>query len=219
MQSPDLVQANDEAPLDEESRLFLLRTFIKEDEALMDLLAGLRALALPDWRLVSGAIYQTIWNRLTGNPSGYGIKDYDVAYFDASDLSYEAEDRVIIRAEAALPKWAGRIEVRNQARVHLWYLERFGGPYPQLRSTDESLENYMCTTHAVAVRLEADDCLSVAAPFGLEDIFSLTIRPCKALATNRTNYAQKARRMARLWPELRILDWETGEPVCPDQLS
>ena len=53
--------------------------------------------------------------------------------------------------------------MRNQARVHLWYREKFGGAYPELTGTDESLENYMCTTHpAVAVRLEADDTLSVA---------------------------------------------------------
>nr|WP_321442597.1 nucleotidyltransferase family protein [uncultured Cohaesibacter sp.] len=219
MESPHLVKADaEESKLSEQERRFLLAQFVLEDESLMEILNGLRDIDLPDWRLVSGAIYQTVWNRLTGQPQGYGIKDYDVAYFDASDRSYEAEDGVIKRVEAARPKWQGRIEVRNQARVHLWYPERFGGPYPELKRTDESLENYMCTTHAVAVRLEADDSLSIAAPFGLEDIFSLTIRPCRRLPTNRTHYAEKARRMARHWPQLRILDWETEEPIRLDQL-
>ncbi|TLP47240.1 nucleotidyltransferase family protein [Cohaesibacter sp. CAU 1516] len=219
MESPHLIKANaQDNQLDEQERRFLLAQFVSEDDDLMEILTGLRALDLPDWRLVSGAIYQTVWNRLTGQPQGHGIKDYDVAYFDASDRSYEAEDAMIKRVEAAMPQWQGRIELRNQARVHLWYPERFGGSYPELKDTDESLENYMCTTHAVAVRLEDDDSLSIAAPFGLEDIFALTIRPCRKLPTNRTHYAEKAKRMARHWPHLRILDWETEEPVRPDQL-
>ena len=219
MDSPFVVRKDEkEETLDEGARRDLLIQLVRQDDQLMELLAGLRALDLPDWRLVSGAIYQTVWNRLTGRPQGHGIKDYDIAYFEPEDRSWDAEDRVIRMVDEALPLWQGRMEVRNQARVHLWYEKKFGGPYPELKCTDESLEHYMCTTHAVAVRLEADDSLSVAAPFGLEDIFSLTIRPCHALESNRTHYAEKARRMSRLWPELKILDWETGEPVRPEQL-
>src|SRR4029077_3000737 len=43
-------------------------------------------------------------------------------YFDASDLSYEPEDAVICRVKAALDEpLRSMIEVRNQARVHLWF--------------------------------------------------------------------------------------------------
>ncbi|SNY90336.1 hypothetical protein SAMN04515647_0500 [Cohaesibacter sp. ES.047] len=214
MESPFVVRNSETSEaMNEEQRRSLLVQIIRQDDQLMELLAGLRALALPDWRLVSGALYQTVWNRLTNRPQGHGIKDYDVAYFDASDRSYEAEDAVIRRVEESLAQWQGRIEVRNQARVHLWYPERFGGPYPELQNTDESLENYMCTTHAVAVRLEEDGEISVAAPYGLADIFSLTIRPCRKLPTNRTHYREKAERMLRLWPELKVLDWDSEEPL------
>ncbi len=219
MHSPFTIRTDNDSPeLSEEDRRFLLGRMIADDDHLMELLRALRELNLPDWRLVSGAIYQTVWNCLTGRPRGHGIKDYDIAYFDDRDLSYDAEDAVIKRVDKALPSWQGRIEVRNQARVHLWYPERFGGAYPQLSSTDQSLENYMCTTHAVAVRLEADDTLSIAAPFGLSDIFSLTIRPCHTLATNRQLYGEKAKRMLGNWPELSVLHWETGEPVRPDEI-
>lgn len=220
MESPFFVkpdQMNEEA-LTEEDRCFLLKRFVLEDPDLVVILEALQKLDLPDWRLVSGAVYQTVWNRLTGQSQGYGIKDFDIAYFDASDQSYEAEDAVIRAANAALPAYSERLEVRNQARVHLWYPERFGGAYPELSCTDESLENYMCTTHAVAVRLEADGDLSIAAPFGLEDIFSLTIRPCQKLRSNRNNYAVKAKRMIRLWPQLRVLDWESGQETKPHLL-
>ena len=75
-----------------------LETIIRSDPDLMGLLDYLREMALPQWRLVSGCLYQTVWNVLTRRPRGTGIQDYDVIYFDAADLSWEAEDAVIRRA-------------------------------------------------------------------------------------------------------------------------
>lgn len=218
MESPNLVAKNSDEKLDEEERRFLLARFVMEDPDLIEILRTLRELNLPDGWLVSGAIYQTVWNRLTGKSQGHGIKDFDIAYFDAAETSYEAEDQIIKQVNATMPHLADRLEVRNQARVHLWYPDKFGHPYPQLKSSADSLNYYMCTTHAVAVRLEEDDSLSIAAPFGLEDIFALTIRPCHALPSNVKHYTQKAKRMARLWPELKVLDWQTEQPVRLDTL-
>jgi hypothetical protein len=55
-------------------------------------------LCVPDWWLTAGAVFQTVWNVLDGRNPGAGIADYDLFYYDASDLSYEAEDAVIRRA-------------------------------------------------------------------------------------------------------------------------
>src|SRR5690242_19512503 len=83
---------------------------------LMRVLETARALDLPDWLVFSGAVYQPVLNRLTGRPPEYGLNDYDLAYFDPADLSYDAEDRVIRRAAAAFdPPLRGLVEVRNQA--------------------------------------------------------------------------------------------------------
>ena len=155
-----------------------LAAIVRADPGLMHVLTTVRALDLPDWRLVSGAVYQAVWNARTGRPAGYGVKDYDLAYFDASDLSYEAEDVVIKRVAAAFDEpFRSQVEVRNQARVHLWFQNRFGEPYEALGSTDEALGRFVAPTFAVGVRLEADDRLGIAAPFGLDDVFALTIRP------------------------------------------
>ena len=59
---------------------------ILSDPDLMALLAAVRSLRLPQWRLVAGCLYQTVWNALTGRTPGTGIKDYDLIYFDASDV-------------------------------------------------------------------------------------------------------------------------------------
>ena len=151
---------------------------VRADPGLMHVLRTVRALGLPDWRLVSGAVYQAVWNARTGRPAGYGIKDYDLAYFDGSDLSYEAEDEVIKRVAAAFDEpFRSQVEVRNQARVHLWFENRFGEPYEPLGSTDEALGRFVAPAFAVGVRLEADDAITVAAPFGLEDVFAMLVRP------------------------------------------
>ena len=183
-----------------------LEAIVRADADLMNILTLARGLDLADCWLVSGILYQTVWNALTRRPARYGQKDADLVYFDAGDLSYQAEDRVIRRAAAVFTDVSLPVEVRNQARVHLWYEARFGAPYPPLASAAESLTRYAAITHAVAVRLEADGSLSIEAPFGLEAIFSFRLVPNRVI-DNRRTYAAKAERMVRLWPELTVEAW------------
>jgi hypothetical protein len=42
-----------------------------------EILSRLPALGLAEAWLVSGALFQTVWNRLTDRPVDHGIKDYD----------------------------------------------------------------------------------------------------------------------------------------------
>lgn len=183
-----------------------LATIVRAEPGLMHVLRVVRGLNLPDWRLVSGAVYQAVWNAQTGRPAGYGVKDYDLAYFDASDLTYEAEDRVIKRVVAAFDEpFRSRVEVRNQARVHLWFENRFGEPYMPLASTDAALSRFVAPAFAVGIRLEADDEITVAAPFGLEDVFAMAIRPNphRPLAKGWTRTIENARGR---WPELTVIE-------------
>jgi hypothetical protein len=69
-----------------------LTAILRSTPLLMRVLSVARHLSLPDWFVFSGAVYQPVLNHLTGRPLDYGIKDYDLGYFDASNLSYEAED-------------------------------------------------------------------------------------------------------------------------------
>src|SRR5258708_10820743 len=98
-----------------------LAEIVRGSASLMQVLETARELDLPDWLIFSGAIYQRVLNQLTGRDLHYGIKDYDLGYFDPSDISYEAADAVIRRVAAAFqPPLREMAEVRNQARVHLW---------------------------------------------------------------------------------------------------
>ena len=69
------------------------------------------------------------------------------------------------------------VEVRNQARVHVWFEAHFGEAYTPLSSTEEALERFVAPMFAVGVRLEADGRLYIAAPFGLAELFDLRLRP------------------------------------------
>ncbi len=144
-------------------------------------------------------------NHLTGRAPDYGIKDYDIAYFDSSDLSYEGEDAVIRRAAAAFDEPLRQmVEVRNQARVHLWFETKFGEPYTPLSCAAEALERFTSATFAIGVRLEPDDRLHVEAPFGLADLFALTLRPNPRRKT--LSFARSCANVLRRWPELVVED-------------
>lgn len=182
-----------------------LEAIIRADPELMRVLELLRRLDLPQGWLVAGAIYQSVWNLICGLPRGNGIRDYDLIYFDDSDLSFEAEDAVIRRAAAESGDLEIPVEIRNQARVHLWYERRFGAPYPPLASAEESLRRYATTAHAVGARLEADGSLAVIAPFGLDDIFDMVVRRNPACPAP-TAHAEKARRAQTVWPGVTLVE-------------
>lgn len=181
-----------------------LEAILRATPGLMSVLRQARDLALPDWLVFSGAVYQPVWNSLTGRPLEHGLKDYDLAYFDASDIGYDAEDAVIRRVAAALPAPFDRlVEVRNQARVHLWFEQRFGEPYAALGSSAEALPRFLATAFALGVRLEANDRLHIEAPFGLDDLFALRLRPVPGRARgahwDRVSAGVKTR-----WPEVIV---------------
>jgi hypothetical protein len=182
-----------------------LEEIVRGAPSLMQVLATARDLALPDWLIFSGAVYQRVLNHLTGRDPDYGIRDYDLGYFDAADISYEAEDAVIRRVAAAFaPPLRELVEVRNQARVHVWFEGKFGEAYSPLKTTAEALERFTSTTFAVGVRLEPDDRLTIAAPFGLEDLFALRLRPNPVRRT--TGFPRTAASALARWPELVVDD-------------
>jgi hypothetical protein len=187
-----------------------LEAIICSSPLLMAVLEGVRQDGLPEPLLVAGAIYNLVWNRLTGRPDHTGINDIDVVYFDDSDLSYEAEDRVIKRLDRRFAGLPLPVQVRNQARVHLWFPQKFGVPFAPLTSSAEMLGRYASKTHAVGVRLEADDRLTLVAPFGLDDIFSFRIVPNPVLR-NKPAHETKGARAKSVWPELTVVPWEDGE--------
>ncbi len=194
------------AGADAQTQRVALEQIIRDNRLLMTVLEGLRELDLPDHLLVAGAIYNEVWNHLTGRPMLTGVNDIDVFYFDASDIGWDAEDRVIKAVDRRFAGLPVPVQVRNQARVHLWFEAKFGCPFTPLTDSAEMLGRYASKTHAVGVRLLHDDCLLIVAPFGLDDLFSFRMVPNPVL-DNRLAHMRKGERAKAIWPELTIVPW------------
>lgn len=172
------------------------------------------SLGLTDWWLTAGALFQTVWNVLDGRDPQAGIRDYDLFYFD-EDTSYEAEDEVIRRARDLFQGVDAEIEVRNEARVHLWYEEHFGVPAVQFTSVADAIHHFAAKTCCFAVTSDATGNLTTYAPYGYDDLFARRVIPNDVLAP-RDVYETKIKRWKNEWPFLQIAPWPS-QPVSISQ--
>lgn len=131
-----------------------------------EIAARLPALKLDQCLLTAGCLFQAVWNRQSGLPLGWGVNDYDVFYFD-EDLSWEAEDAVIRAAKSLFADLGVNVELRNQARVHLWFKQRFGGDYSPLQSAREGIDRFLIAGTAIGLEANTGE---IYAPYGLEDV-------------------------------------------------
>jgi uncharacterized protein len=182
-----------------------LENIVRASPILGPIVSQWSSVALPDCWLVAGAIVQTVWNDAFGLPSGHGLSDVDLIYFDGTDLSEDSETRHAERIRdrfAELPVW---IDVKNEARVHLWYARKFGFSIAPYTSATHAITTFPSTTTAVGVQ-PVESGMRIAAPFGLSDLFNLTVRPNMAQIT-RPIYEAKITRWRAAWPGLTIVDW------------
>jgi hypothetical protein len=155
--------------------------------------------------LVAGIVFEAAWNERAGRSPQSGIKDYDVFYFDDSDLSWEAEDEVIQRGRVLFGDLDGLIEIRNQARVHLWYPQRFGAPCPALASAEDGIGRFLVRCTCVGLSPRGDGSLRLLAPYGLDELDQGLLRP-NANAPSLHRFREKAESYRARWPFLRIED-------------
>jgi uncharacterized protein len=164
-------------------------------------------LALPDAWIVSACLVQTAWNAQTARAVDYGINDYDIFYFDP-DTSWQAEDAVIRQLECRLADLAVKIEVRNQARVHLWYPQKHRLPYPALHCSTQGIDRFLTKNTEVGIR-RSNAGHDVYAPHGFDDIAGMIVRPNPGPNFSAAGYEAKAARWKKLWPEITVLPADT----------
>lgn len=166
------------------------------------ILENWRELALPDGWLVAGCLFQTVWNLRTGKAPESDIKDYDIFYFDETDLSAEAEQAVQSRIDGRLGGLGISIEAKNQARVHTWYESWFGHAYPQLRSSKDGIDRFLVPATCVGIRPSAHG-HEVYAPYGLALLYEGVITP-NPLTHHAELFEAKAASYRARWPWLRL---------------
>ncbi|MBV8952398.1 MAG: nucleotidyltransferase family protein [Actinobacteria bacterium] len=182
-----------------------LEAALQKNDVAQAVLAVGRDLDLPDWYFGAGGVAQTVWNLLHGFEPAVGIKDYDLVYFDVADLSAESEREAAAEVGDRLRDLGIVVDVKNEARVHLWYEQRFGRHLEPYCSAGEAIASWPTTASSVGVRYH-DSRFVVCAPFGLADLFAMVARANKAIVT-RDVYEEKVTRWARLWPQLTVLPW------------
>jgi hypothetical protein len=150
----------------------MLIDLIRSSAWMMRVLEAVRDEHIPDAWVGAGVLRDLVWGERFG--SGFSpdrVRDVDVAFFDRQDLSRTNDDRVTERLQKRLPgvPW----EATNQAAVHTWYAEKFGGgPVEPLTSIRDAVGTWPETATAVAVRLGADHAIEICAPLGIDDLFN-----------------------------------------------
>lgn len=182
-----------------------LEKILRQNEDIEKILQRGAQLNMPNWYLGAGGIAQTVWNAAHDYDLRYGIKDYDLVYYDAGDISYEGEDTFIQKGMELFKDTSAPVEIRNQARVHLWHEKHFGYPVSPYRSVEEAIATWPTTATCVGVRF-SDGKFFVCAPHGLEDLFEMTVRPNK-VRVSKAAYESKVDRWAKTWPKLKIVPW------------
>lgn len=167
-----------------------------------EILARLPRLGLAQCFLTAGCLFQPVWNAAIGRLPDIGIRDYDVFYFDDRDLSWEAEDRVIASAAALFADLGVVVELRNQARVHLWYERRFGVPGRKLGSSRDAIDRYLVACTCVGIEVETG---ALYAPYGLRELIAGILR-LNPHATQPSLFRRKAEDYRARWPFLVIAD-------------
>ena len=169
-----------------------LRDALSQNRWIEEILTRFDEIDLPDSWLVAGCVAQTIWNLRCKQPAELGIKDVDLIYFDAQDLSGETEaghERRVRDLFRALPL---KLDVKNEARVHLWYKDRFGYPIEPYSSSADAIATFPTTATSVGIRRIFGK-FECCAPFGLDDLFGLVVRPNKRQITRAIYEAKIAR--------------------------
>jgi uncharacterized protein len=171
---------------------------IAGDPMRMELLEAVRSLALPDCAIGAGFVRNRVWDVAHGNAET-PLADVDVLFHDPSDVSREREELL----EQELGRLANAPwSVKNQARMHLRNGDR---PY---RSTEDAISFWLETPTCVAVKLSAAGELELIAPYGVDDLVTMIVRPTPRGREKPEAYRDRvrAKQWQRTWPKLVLLD-------------
>jgi GrpB-like predicted nucleotidyltransferase (UPF0157 family) len=188
----------------EKDKVSELVKILSKNNVVMDILKKAPTLEMKNWYLGAGCISQTVWNYKFGFDLNNGINDYDLVYFDESDTSYEAEDKYIQEGKKLFGDVP--VEIRNQARVHLWYKSHFGGEIEPYESVEDAIRTWPTTSNAIGIRIDENENFKIFSPFGLSDLMGLIVRANKIKITEEI-YMKKVDRWTKVWPNLVVVPW------------
>ena len=173
---------------------------VRSDSWLMELLNIVRSVGLAEWCIAAGAVRNLVWDYLQEYDNRTYPSDVDVLFYDRveTDSTYEVEVENRLSAIKSDIRW----EAVNQATVH--HYTRDPRPYA---SIEEAMSRWADPVTAVGVRLTDTDQLKVIAPCGLDDLFSMIVRPNLVAPDAAAVYHQRVttKNWLSRWPKLKII--------------
>jgi uncharacterized protein len=171
-----------------------LTLWLRSDPVRCQALRQAADLALPDWCIAAGFVRNLVWDRLHNYAEPTPLADIDLIYFNAEDISEEADrtlERRLMQDSDLL--WS----VKNQARMH-----RRNGDAPYLNTLD-AMSYWVELETAIGVRLAPNE--SFITPFSLENLsyLQITLNPKRPkIADFEARITEK--KWLEIWPKLRI---------------
>ncbi|WP_373951321.1 nucleotidyltransferase family protein [Vibrio pomeroyi] len=161
-----------------------------------------REVGLPSFYIAGGVITQVIWNSIENKPLLDQVKDFDIVYFDSSQIASEGEFKSRIRSRLS---HIVDIDVKNQATIHERYSTKFGCSIQPYERVEQGIESWL-SAFAIGFTIEQSNHVRIFAPYGLEDAFNMLIKPNKRAMTE-ANYNKMTASYKARWPQVRVLSW------------
>lgn len=192
--------------LKEQNDMFIY--ILKKNKDLMSILDYIYELELPNFYIAAGSVFQTIWNYYDNKPLNSEIKDIDIIYYDANNLSKEDEEKIEDKIVTHFKELNINYEfdVHNEARMHLWKKSNENKNIDQYKNSEYSIDKWIATVYSICITKENDE-IKVYAPYGLSDIFSRTIRPIKHKDNSKELYEKKVKSWSSRFNNLKIVEW------------
>lgn len=177
---------------------------LSANEWFMSIVRTVRDVDVPAAAVAAGAIRNVVWDRLHGYTGPTVAKDVDVPFFDPHDVSAR-RDRAV--EEALGRRMPGVVwDAKNQARVHLWYEERFGHPIAPIESVEDAVGRHPETATSIAVRLVHDETFEVIAPLGLGDLLNMVLRRNPRQVSYEYFLERvEQKRISERWPKVTVV--------------
>jgi len=188
-----------------QTQMKILTNILEQSPKINIILNRMQELDLKNYYIVSGCVFQTVWNYILDLPSDYGIDDIDIIYYD-DDISIEKENEISHKINNIFEDMDLKFGIINEARAHLWLKRRFNIEIKQYISLENAIDTFGTTVQTLGIRKENGN-LKVYAPNGLNDVFCLTLNPNNYGIFNQDMYNKKVSKYLSKWPQLNVMPW------------
>ncbi|MBG6246828.1 MULTISPECIES: nucleotidyltransferase family protein [Symbiopectobacterium] len=177
-----------------------LQRLLLDDPVRMQALYATRALILHDGWIGAGFVRDAMWDHL----HRYGQRpisgDVDVVWFGAecANPAHYSDLEEKLRQQAPEFNWS----VKNQARMH----QRNGND--RYHSTENALLYWPETATDIAARVGDNNVIEIIAPYGLDDLFELRLRPTPPFEHEKLDVFRQrvfAKRWMERYPLLQLI--------------